>query len=101
MAIISSHQKAPTILLVAASRGLGLAMADEFLKQGWNVVGTVRDKSAKTKLHDLAEQYADRVQIETLDICEPSQIAELSMPVQLMNRPRRSVTLPPKSLHEL
>jgi NAD(P)-dependent dehydrogenase (short-subunit alcohol dehydrogenase family) len=77
MAIISSHQKAPTILLVAASRGLGLAMADEFLKQGWNVVGTVRDKSAKTKLHDLAEQYADRVQIETLDICEPSQIAEL------------------------
>ena len=27
--------KAPAILLIAASRGLGLAMADEFLKRGW------------------------------------------------------------------
>ena len=31
-----------TILLIGASRGLGYAMAAEFLKRGWNVVGTVR-----------------------------------------------------------
>src|SRR6202167_5958679 len=67
---------APTILLVGASRGLGLAMAAEFLKKGWNVVGTIRG-SARTKLHDLADQYEDRVEIESLDITEPDQIAAL------------------------
>jgi NAD(P)-dependent dehydrogenase (short-subunit alcohol dehydrogenase family) len=71
------NQKAPTILIIAASKGLGLAMASEFLKHGWNVVGTVRDKTARTKLHDLAEQYKGRVEIETVDICEPTQVTEL------------------------
>ena len=30
----SRSQKVPTILLIAASRGLGLAMAADFLKNG-------------------------------------------------------------------
>lgn len=68
---------ASTILLIAASRGLGLAMAEEFLKKGWNVVGTVRGGSARTKLHALAENYPGRLEIETLDICEPAQLAAL------------------------
>jgi len=34
----SSEQITRTILLIAASRGLGLAMAEDFLKKGWNVV---------------------------------------------------------------
>lgn len=33
----------PTVLIVGASRGLGHAMAAEFLRHGWNVIGTVRD----------------------------------------------------------
>ncbi len=65
-----------TILLIGASRGLGLAMAAEFLKKGWNVVGTVRGKT-RTLLHDLADEFEGRVEIETLDICEPDQIAAL------------------------
>jgi NAD(P)-dependent dehydrogenase (short-subunit alcohol dehydrogenase family) len=64
------------LLLVGASRGLGLAMASEFLKKGWNVVGTVRG-SARTRLHDLADEYGARVEIESLDIAEPDQIAAL------------------------
>jgi NAD(P)-dependent dehydrogenase (short-subunit alcohol dehydrogenase family) len=64
------------LLLIGASRGLGLAMAAEFLKKGWNVVGTVRG-SARTGLHDLADKYEDRVGIESLDIAEPDQIAAL------------------------
>src|SRR5699024_535590 len=66
-----------TILIIGASRGLGHAMAAEFLKKGWNVLGTVRGGSTRTSLHDLAEGYAGRVEIETLDICEPGQIAAL------------------------
>ena len=73
----SPDQKVSTILLIAASRGLGLAMAAEFLKKGWNVVGTVRGGSARTKLHDLADKFEGRLEIETLDICEPGQVTAL------------------------
>ena len=64
------------LLLVGASRGLGLAMAAEFLKKGWNVVGTARD-GARTELHDLADQYPGRIEIESVDVTEPDQIAAL------------------------
>ena len=65
-----------TILLIGASRGLGYAMAAEYLKHGWNVLGTVRGM-ARTLLHDLADKSGNRVEIETVDICEPDQIAAL------------------------
>lgn len=73
----SSQQTSRTILLIAASRGLGLAMAEEFLKKGWNVVGTVRAGSGRTKLHDLADKFQERLEIETLDICEQAQVEAL------------------------
>lgn len=73
----SLNQRVPTILLIAASRGLGLAMAAEFLKKGWNVVGTVRSAPDRTKLHALADQFKGRLEIETLDICEQSQVTAL------------------------
>jgi NAD(P)-dependent dehydrogenase (short-subunit alcohol dehydrogenase family) len=66
-----------TVLIIAASKGLGLGMAAEFLKHGWSVVGTVRNKTVKSQLHDLADQFPGRVEIETVDICEQNQIAEL------------------------
>jgi NAD(P)-dependent dehydrogenase (short-subunit alcohol dehydrogenase family) len=65
-----------TILIIGASRGLGHAMAAEFLAKGWNVVGTVRG-DARTRLHDLADEHRDRVEIESIDITEPDQIAAL------------------------
>jgi NAD(P)-dependent dehydrogenase (short-subunit alcohol dehydrogenase family) len=65
-----------SILIVGASRGLGCAMAAEYLKQGWNVVGTVRG-ATKTPLHDLLETSGGRLEIETVDINEPAQVAAL------------------------
>ena len=65
-----------TILLIGASRGLGYAMAAEYLRLGWRVVGTVRGQ-ARTLLHDLADKSESRLEIETVDICEPDQIAAL------------------------
>lgn len=73
----ADNEPMPTLLLIAASRGLGLAMAGEFLKKGWNVVSTVRAGSTRTKLHDLADQHPGRLEIETLDITEPAQITAL------------------------
>jgi NAD(P)-dependent dehydrogenase (short-subunit alcohol dehydrogenase family) len=67
---------AGAILLIGASRGLGHAMAAEFLKREWNVVSTIRAGSGRTKLHDLAA-YNDRVEIEVLDINGAGQPATL------------------------
>ena len=67
---------AGSILLVGASRGLGLAMAAELAKGGWSVVGTVRG-AARTGLQDLADEHAGRVEVETLDITRPEEIAAL------------------------
>lgn len=72
-----SNQKRPTILLIAASRGLGLAMAEEFLKKGWNVVGTARAGSDRTKLNALKEKFRGCLEVETLDICEQAQVTAL------------------------
>jgi NAD(P)-dependent dehydrogenase (short-subunit alcohol dehydrogenase family) len=77
MPLSHTNQSRRTILLIGASRGLGHAMAAEFLKKGWNVVGTVRGGGTRTLLHDLADRYSGRVEIEILDICEPDQIVAL------------------------
>ncbi|WHX22116.1 SDR family oxidoreductase [Streptomyces malaysiensis subsp. malaysiensis] len=70
-------QHTPTALIVGASRGLGHAIAAEFLDRGWNVIGTVRDTSVRTPLHDLADRAEGRVIIEHLDINEPDHLAPL------------------------
>jgi NAD(P)-dependent dehydrogenase (short-subunit alcohol dehydrogenase family) len=77
MPVTSAGGAAPTILIIGASRGLGHAIAAEFLKKGWNVVGTVRGGSTRTALHDLADRHRGRLDIQVLDINEPAQIAAL------------------------
>jgi NAD(P)-dependent dehydrogenase (short-subunit alcohol dehydrogenase family) len=72
----SSNKSASTLLVIGASRGLGHAIAAEFVKKGWNVVATVIETD-RTLLHDLAEEFKGKVQIEHLDMCEPEQIAAL------------------------
>jgi NAD(P)-dependent dehydrogenase (short-subunit alcohol dehydrogenase family) len=73
---MSTPSPTKTALIIGASRGLGYAMAEEYLKHGWRVVGTVRGEG-RTQLHDLAERSDGRVEIETLDINFTDQIAAL------------------------
>jgi NAD(P)-dependent dehydrogenase (short-subunit alcohol dehydrogenase family) len=65
-----------SVLLVGASRGLGFAMAEEFLARGWNVTGTVRG-TARTRLHELSDRTPERIEIETLDITALDQIGAM------------------------
>jgi NAD(P)-dependent dehydrogenase (short-subunit alcohol dehydrogenase family) len=65
-----------TLLLIGASRGLGFALAEEYLRRGWHVVATERD-SAASKLHDLLGTAQGRLEIETIDITYPDQVAAL------------------------
>jgi len=64
------------LLIVGASRGLGLAMVEEYLKRGWQVVATERAGN-KSKLHNLLAASDGRLEIETVDITCPDQVAAL------------------------
>ncbi|MEU6442452.1 SDR family oxidoreductase [Streptomyces sp. NPDC047046] len=65
-----------TALVIGASRTLGLGVAAELLRRGWDVIGTVRGE-ARTGLHELAASSGGRLTIETLDMTEPEQITAL------------------------
>jgi NAD(P)-dependent dehydrogenase (short-subunit alcohol dehydrogenase family) len=63
-------------LIIGASRGLGYALAAEYLARGWQVTATVRG-SGWTGLHNLAKSSDGRLNVETVDITVPDQVAEL------------------------
>jgi NAD(P)-dependent dehydrogenase (short-subunit alcohol dehydrogenase family) len=63
-------------LIIGASRGLGCALAAEYLARGWQVTATVRG-SARTGLDDLAKSSDGRLVVETVDITVPEQVAAL------------------------
>ncbi|SMB35550.1 Short-chain dehydrogenase/reductase SDR [Serratia proteamaculans] len=65
-----------TVLLIGASRGLGFAMAEEFLKRGDKVIATGRE-SSKGPLYRLVEKYPDHLEVETVDITLPEQVNAL------------------------
>ena len=65
-----------TLLLIGASRGLGFALAEEYLKRGWQVVATERNRTT-SKLHELLRSAKVPLEIETVDITYPDQVAAL------------------------
>jgi NAD(P)-dependent dehydrogenase (short-subunit alcohol dehydrogenase family) len=67
---------ASTALIIGASRGLGLALAEEYRRRGWNVIGTVRN-DVHTGLHMLAAED-DGVEVATLDTTDEAGIAALA-----------------------
>jgi NAD(P)-dependent dehydrogenase (short-subunit alcohol dehydrogenase family) len=64
------------VLVIGASRGLGLALADEWARGGWHVTATVRSSDSRD-LYDLAERHAGKIEIETVDITVPALISAL------------------------
>lgn len=65
-----------TVLLIGASRGLGLAIAEEHLERGAQVVATVRGPEP-TAVRELRRSFTDRFEIEAVDITAPDQGAGL------------------------
>jgi NAD(P)-dependent dehydrogenase (short-subunit alcohol dehydrogenase family) len=73
---MNSRSPHHTVLLIGASRGLGLAMVKEYLNMGSQVVATVRS-TERTGLHDLQEKTAGQLEIEHIDITVPQHIVDL------------------------
>ncbi len=65
-----------TALIIGASRGLGYALAAEYLARGWQVTATVR-RGRQTDLHDLAKSSAGGLVVEVVDITVPEEVAAL------------------------
>jgi NAD(P)-dependent dehydrogenase (short-subunit alcohol dehydrogenase family) len=66
-----------TVLLIGASRGLGLGLAGELARRGWQVIATARDPAKATELAALAERTG-RVEIEKLDMDDVGQLEALA-----------------------
>jgi NAD(P)-dependent dehydrogenase (short-subunit alcohol dehydrogenase family) len=64
-----------TVLIVGASRGLGLALAEEWLGRGAQVIATVRGKSAG--LDALAARFPGSLEREEVDIADAGTVRAL------------------------
>ena len=65
-----------TVLLIGASRGLGYAIAAEYIDRGSRVVATVRGPG-RTALHELQDTVGGRLEIEHVDINATEQVHAL------------------------
>ena len=73
---MTSAPKHESVLLIGASRGLGYAIAEEYLERGTRVVATVRGRT-RIALHDLQESVGGLLEIEHVDINVPEEVQSL------------------------
>jgi NAD(P)-dependent dehydrogenase (short-subunit alcohol dehydrogenase family) len=64
---------AESVLIIGASRGIGLGLAKAFAERGWQVTATVRDRSKPGGLDKISG-----VTIETVDIAEAASARALA-----------------------
>jgi len=70
-----SHKK--TALIVGATRGLGLALAAEYIRRSWHVIATVRQATGSSEFRALQAAAGAAFEIEQLEMTSPEQIAAL------------------------
>jgi NAD(P)-dependent dehydrogenase (short-subunit alcohol dehydrogenase family) len=64
-------------LVVGASRGLGLGLAAELQRRGWNVVATVRDQAGEDRVKALSAKPGGEIRVGHLDINDDAGIAAM------------------------
>lgn len=62
-----------TVLIVGASRGLGLGLAKQFSSEGWQVIGTVRNSQQADALNQIPQ-----LRVETLDMTDAASVEALT-----------------------
>ena len=68
----------PSVLVVGASRGIGLELVRQYLAAGWRVHATTRTPRDPGALGELQRQFEDRLILHELDVREPKQIAAIA-----------------------
>ena len=70
--------QSPTVIILGASRGLGLGVAREYLRRGWRVIATARSAEGKARLHELANESSKSIKVEDLDITDELQLSAMA-----------------------
>mgnify|MGYP006401531715 CR=1 FL=1 len=65
------------ILIIGASRGIGLGLAQEFAKRGWQV--TASERSRSDDLHKAADGSDGQIEVVTIDVTEPATFEGLDL----------------------
>ena len=73
-----------TALITGSDRGMGLALAREFVSRGWRVIATCRDPGKASELMSFAHDHPG-VSVEKLDVSDDAAIDALA--VKLKGRP--------------
>lgn len=66
-----------TVMIVGATRGIGLELTKQYAGEGNTVIACARDLRAASQLDELASS-SENIKIEELDIAEPSSIESAS-----------------------
>ncbi|SEI43496.1 SDR family NAD(P)-dependent oxidoreductase [Pseudomonas sp. NFR16] len=64
-----------TALVIGASRGLGLALAEEYLTRGWQIIATTRSHSEG--LDSLRRRFGVSLEIEQVDVVDLNSVRSL------------------------
>lgn len=64
----------PSILIIAADRGLGLGLAEQFFSRGWSVTGTARAGADTHDLEAIGRADPGRLSLATIDVTDADAI---------------------------
>ena len=73
----SSVQDQATVLITGSNRGIGLALAEHYAKEGWKVIATCRKPNQAEKLKTIADKYP-LVIIEKIDVTDMQTIKKVA-----------------------
>ncbi len=82
-------------VVVGANRGIGLGFVEEYLKKGYNVVGTYRDELKLDALKTLQEKYPGSLTLYQLDLkaSTPEEIGDFEKKVEAFAETVKSVDI--------
>ena len=73
----SSIQDPATVLITGSNRGIGLALAEHYAKEGWKVIATCRKPSQAVRLKNIADKHP-LVMIEKIDVTDMQTINKVA-----------------------
>ena len=73
----SSEQDPATVLITGSNRGIGLALAEHYAKEGWKVIATCRKPNQAEKLKTIADMYP-LVVIDKIDVTDIQTIKKVA-----------------------
>ena len=89
-----------TVLITGANRGIGLALVEEMLKLGYDVIATARDISRAADLLALQEKNPSRVRVVSLEVNSDISVAELAAQIPRLDILVNNAAVFPENGHE-